>query len=213
MPALLLALLLLSAAASADASSCSELRARHGLPSSECILLRNRLGYVSRALITIRKNTVMTTTGGGSPAFAGRIHVTSNAIAVISGVHISGGSSGASAIRVESAELRVEDCTIDGRTAPFVRPQRHQLTPGPARCLQWPGNPRLAQGGAIYGNDARVHLHNTTIEGNEAASRAFFKDGSRSCSSSPCFIENPVLIDLVHRRAPAVVFSCAARAS
>ena len=124
MPALLLALLLLSAAVSAGASACSELRARHGLPSStDCILLRDN---DKRALISIRKNTVITG-GGGFPAFAGRIHVASNATAVLSGVHISGGSSGASAIRVESAELRVEDCTIDGRAAPLVRPQRHQL--------------------------------------------------------------------------------------
>ena len=119
MPALLLALLLLSAAASADASACSEVLARHGLSSSsECILLRDN---DNRALISISKNTVITG-GGGFPAFAGRIHVTNNATAVISGVHISGGSSGYSAIRVEKAELRVEDSTIDGRTAKLVRP-------------------------------------------------------------------------------------------
>ena len=136
MPALFLALLLLSAATSADAATCRELRARHGLPSStDCILLRDN---DKRALITIRNNTVITG-GGGFPAFAGRINVTNNATAVLSGVHISGGSSGYSAIRVENAELRVEDCTIDGRTAPLVSPQCHhwhQPTPGPARCLQ-----------------------------------------------------------------------------
>ena len=39
-------------------------------------------------------------------------------------------------------------------------------------------------------NNARVRLHNTTIEDNEAVSRAFFKDG-QIMQQQPCFIETP----------------------
>ena len=123
-PHLALALaLLLACAAGADASDeCSKLRARHRLPAATCILIPGDLNDDSRALISIRKDTIVFG-GGRYPVYTGRINVSHGATAVVSGVHMraKAGTKG-SAITVANAELRVEDCTIDRYTAPFVRP-------------------------------------------------------------------------------------------
>ena len=127
MPPLRLALALalrLVCAAGADASAaCGELRARHRLPAATaCILIPGDLNTKSRALISIRKDTIVFG-GGRYPVYTGRINVSHGATAVVSGVHMraKAGTKG-SAITVANAELRVEDCTIDRYTAPLVGP-------------------------------------------------------------------------------------------
>ena len=137
-PHLALALaLLLACAAGADASAaCSELRARQRLPAATaCILIPGDLNDDSRALISIRKDTIVFG-GGRYPVYTGRITVSHGATAVVSGVHMrsKAGTTG-SAITVAYAELRVEDCTIDWYRASFVRPRHRawQLLQ-PCRC-------------------------------------------------------------------------------
>ena len=123
-PHLALALaLLLACAAGADSAACGELRARHRLPAATaCILIPGDLNKKSRALISIRKDTIVFG-GGRYPVYTGRINVSHGATAVVSGVHMraKAGTAG-SAIMVVNAELRVEDCTIDRYTAPLVGP-------------------------------------------------------------------------------------------